>query len=634
MKTKFSIIFIAITIAIFFTLNNQKEKRINEFLNTKTEGFLHAYNIIYKQHKELSDMALMHITQEKRVIEIYKKLSDASSNEKYKLREELYDHLLKKFQNLEFYNINILHFHLPNSESFLRMHKPKKFGDSLLGIRDMVNYTNQHKKSIDGFEAGRLYNGYRFISPIVDQNNNHLGSIEVSFGAESFTRKIMKQYNTLSNFITSSDVINKKIWEKGKEQFTKSPYDGYYNDKTVLKVLKKVDIKEKRKIKPSKEFCNKAAKYIKKNKPITLYSSKLEQTITFIPIQNPITKDVVAFLTVRSDGQFISRRINNFYILFSISTLLIFMILFYLYKQSKSKGLIEHREELLQNIINTTKHLTVVTDFKNISFANRSFLEYFNLKKLDDFNNNYDKFCDLLLKKENYIHGNLLEDEDENFADLIERTDYEKQKVILLSPEITLDAFSISLEKINIDNKTLYLVTLIDITKQEIEKLRTEHKAYYDELTQVYNRNKLNEVFDSEIKKVKRFNHPLSIALIDVDHFKKFNDTFGHLIGDEVLILLAQTINKHLRNIDMFARWGGEEFIILFIETNIDDAMIASEKLRKIVESIKHHDAGHITSSFGVTQYKDGDDLKSIFKRCDKALYMAKENGRNRVEKI
>ena len=632
MKIKFSVIFIILSLGIFYMLSYEKYNKINSFLDKKTEQFSHSYDIVYDQHKELASLIILNILKDKKVIDIYNKISTATNSQKNILREILYNYLALDYNTLRFNNVNVLHFHLPNSESFLRMHKAKKFGDSLVGIRDTVTYVNENKKPIDGFEEGRIYNGYRFVYPIFDENNNHLGSVEVSFGAESFTKKLMKQYKTLSNFITYGGVINKKTWEKEKDKFIRSPYDGFYFNKTVLKELKKRDTKNNRKNKPSRELRDKAVEYIKKNKVVTLYSSNIKQAITFIPVQNPVTNEVVAALTVRSDAKFIANKTKNFYILFTISILLIFMILIYFYKQSKSRLEIEEKEYLLQNILDTTKHLTIITDFEDIGFANKAFLDYLNLKDLDDFHNNYKRFCELLLVRENYLHEGLL-NKGENFADLVNNAKEEDRKIILLSPNIELEAFSISMEKIKFKDKIFYLVTLIDITKSEQQMIETEYKAYYDELTQIYNRNKLNEVFDNELKKVKRFNHSLSIAIIDIDHFKNFNDTYGHLIGDEVLILLAKTISEHMRETDTFARWGGEEFVIIFSETNINNAMIAAEHLRKVIERIEHQIAGHITVSFGLTEYKNGDNLKILFKRCDDALYVAKENGRNRIEK-
>ncbi len=392
MKIKFSIIFVILTIGIFFILNYERQNKINIFLDKKTEQFSHSYSIVYDQHKELAALVISNILMDKKIIDIYKKISLATNSQKNRLRNKLYTHLVTDYKNLKYNNINVLHFHLPNSESFLRMHKPNKFGDSLLNIRDTVRYVNENKKAIDGFEEGRIYSGYRFVYPLFDENNNHLGSVEVSFGAESFTTKLMNQYKTLSNFITSSDVINKKTWKEEKSKFIKSPYSGYYFNKTVLNALKKRDIKNNRKNKPSKELTKKAVEYIKKNEAVTLYYSNIKQAIIYIPVQNPITKKVVAALTVRSDAKFIANKTKNFYILFSISILLIFMILIYFYKQFKSKLETQEKECLLQNILDTTKHLTIITDFEDIGFANKAFLDYLNLKDLNDFHNNYKRF--------------------------------------------------------------------------------------------------------------------------------------------------------------------------------------------------------------------------------------------------
>ncbi|MBC8238319.1 MAG: diguanylate cyclase [Helicobacteraceae bacterium] len=170
------------------------------------------------------------------------------------------------------------------------------------------------------------------------------------------------------------------------------------------------------------------------------------------------------------------------------------------------------------------------------------------------------------------------------------------------------------------------------IEKVQAKRIETERKAYIDGLTGVYNRNKLDEIFKDEILRSQRYNNTLSIVLIDIDNFKSFNDTFGHLIGDEILIMMAQNVKIQLRENDIFARWGGEEFVILFKETSVAEAKIVSEKLRDKIQKTKHASAGSITASFGITEYIDGDTVKSILKRCDEALYRAKVNGRNRVE--
>lgn len=169
------------------------------------------------------------------------------------------------------------------------------------------------------------------------------------------------------------------------------------------------------------------------------------------------------------------------------------------------------------------------------------------------------------------------------------------------------------------------------LDKENLNKKLT-NKAYIDNLTGAFNRYKFEEVFEYEMQRFKRFKHTFCVAMIDIDHFKKFNDTFGHLIGDEVLIMLANESKKELRTIDVFARWGGEEFLILFTETSLENSTKAADKLRVSISNLNHKVAGHITASFGISQVKTGDTLDTLLKRCDDALYLAKKNGRNRVE--
>lgn len=107
-----------------------------------------------------------------------------------------------------------------------------------------------------------------------------------------------------------------------------------------------------------------------------------------------------------------------------------------------------------------------------------------------------------------------------------------------------------------IENNEDYLITLSDMSKIQEELVKVEYKAYIDGLTQVYNRNKFDEIFELEIKNLKRSKEFLSVAIIDIDKFKNFNDTYDHIIGDEVLIQMAQTVNTYVRETDIFARWG------------------------------------------------------------------------------
>ncbi|MDP3466606.1 MAG: diguanylate cyclase [Sulfuricurvum sp.] len=172
-------------------------------------------------------------------------------------------------------------------------------------------------------------------------------------------------------------------------------------------------------------------------------------------------------------------------------------------------------------------------------------------------------------------------------------------------------------------------VTQERLLQQEIEKIAT-----IDKLTGLYNRHKFEKLFVLEAERSHRFLLPLSMILIDIDHFKLVNDTYGHDIGDEVLKHLVKTIQGNIRKIDIFARWGGEEFLILCPGTDLKHTRRLAEKLRLAVDHASFPEIGHVTISLGMSRFEQDDTFSELFKRADQGLYYAKEHGRNQVGSI
>ena len=167
--------------------------------------------------------------------------------------------------------------------------------------------------------------------------------------------------------------------------------------------------------------------------------------------------------------------------------------------------------------------------------------------------------------------------------------------------------------------------------KQKIEA-KLKHLATIDSLTSIYNRRKFNEVLSYELRRDERYPGGLSLVICDLDNFKRINDTYGHNTGDEVLKSFASMVKDLIRNSDTFARWGGEEFVLLLPETGFETAMQIAEKIRQETENFLFSDTCTITASFGVTQFLEGDTETALINRADEALYKAKTNGRNRLE--
>ncbi len=168
--------------------------------------------------------------------------------------------------------------------------------------------------------------------------------------------------------------------------------------------------------------------------------------------------------------------------------------------------------------------------------------------------------------------------------------------------------------------------------EQELEK--TKEKTLYDGLTKAYNRAVFDDRIVKEIAKAKRENKTLFLVMIDIDHFKNINDTYGHQTGDMVLKILTQQIKKVIRDIDFFARYGGEEFSLILPDLPLERAKEVAERIRVKIEKTKFlykQEEVKVTISLGMAQLKNDDDAKSLIERADKALYQAKNSGRNRV---
>lgn len=163
-----------------------------------------------------------------------------------------------------------------------------------------------------------------------------------------------------------------------------------------------------------------------------------------------------------------------------------------------------------------------------------------------------------------------------------------------------------------------------------IEK-KLEEEATKDHLTQIANRKKCFEFLTNSINQAKRYRNPLSVILCDIDFFKKINDTFGHNVGDEVLVEVSTLLKNNIRDTDLLARWGGEEFIIVCPNTTKNSAFIVAENLRYLIEDSFESSKTAVTISLGVTAFENDDDKHTLVERADAALYESKNQGRNQT---
>jgi diguanylate cyclase (GGDEF)-like protein len=167
--------------------------------------------------------------------------------------------------------------------------------------------------------------------------------------------------------------------------------------------------------------------------------------------------------------------------------------------------------------------------------------------------------------------------------------------------------------------------------KQFIDSRELQRVSITDSLTGIYNRTKFNEELKYWIDYCNKYENPLSLVMIDIDNFKRVNDDFGHLIGDSVLQDVTAIIKNTIRNTDIFARWGGEEFAILLPGTDINMTMDMMERVRFCIQNNKYDKVENLTCSFGVVTLRKNENAESLLQRGDKLLYNAKDSGKNSV---
>ena len=181
-----------------------------------------------------------------------------------------------------------------------------------------------------------------------------------------------------------------------------------------------------------------------------------------------------------------------------------------------------------------------------------------------------------------------------------------------------------------VKKRELELLVLNSLLDKQSKVLKNQ--AHTDKLTGVFNRQGVEDAIALALREWEEESIQLSIVMLDIDHFKSINDNFGHAVGDIVLSELATLVQGNIRSTDRFARWGGEEFVLICRDTTLDIAVKIAEKLRDRIAGAELVDGVSVTASFGVANITNKSSIEELFKYADDALYKAKNNGRNKVE--
>jgi diguanylate cyclase (GGDEF)-like protein len=316
----------------------------------------------------------------------------------------------------------------------------------------------------------------------------------------------------------------------------------------------------------------------------------------------------------------------------SVRTKLMF-ILNKIAKEIYKDKLISKYHDTLKLILNYVDSLIIVTDGKQIVESNSAFLDFFDVNSLEEFKKDHNCICEFFIEETGYLKEKY-DELGKKWIDVALESVNPKAKI--RDKDGSVKVFLVKPTFLSDDSNPTYVVNFTDITDIEKEREVLYTQATKDALTEILNRNSFEMLFAKELAHFQRTKENFSVIFFDIDNFKSVNDTYGHKEGDNVLKDIAQIISHRIRVSDIFARWGGEEFIVILPNTNLENTKNVAEHLREAIESHEFTIPRKVTCSFGILEVNqvanNKKEMEDIVVAVDEALYRAKNSGKNRVE--
>lgn len=461
LKTVFITLFFVSVVLILFIFNLEKNYKIKMHLDEQSKLFNGIYLSSYNEYHMLADTIFDTLINKPEVLDALVDVTENNPEKMSQARGKLYLDLIQDYTLLKTRYVEQLQFHLPNNKSFLRMHSPDLYGDDLSKIRKTVVFVNKYHKAIDGFEGGKISNGFRFVYPLSYQNK-HLGSVEISFNVLSVLTKIMKDHKVLANILVSKSIVDFTASEEKAKRYQPSPLKGFYFEKKVVENLNQ-------NFNPPKyadEMQNKIGQKIDAGKLFSVYNKKQDRIITFIPIKNPNNHKVVAYIMLNFYDDYIHNKIVTFQTLVVINIALSALFFFFIYREILSKRKLKERDNKTRSILNRAASMIILTDRNIILEANNAFFAFFDdYENIESFNKSHKNLCELFhpMDENNYVFCNI--HSSNNWFDLIVDNKSSTFKAVIQKNGHN-HYFVLNASTIWIDNLSMVLVELTNITNE------------------------------------------------------------------------------------------------------------------------------------------------------------------------
>ncbi len=614
--------FLMIEIVLFALLQWYTHARSDAYLDDTTQKIEAKYLMILDTFDQKAQIAYGTMIDTPEIKKLFSTALNATDPHRQDLlRMQLYHKLLPKYESLKRFGFKQIHFHTPDNHSFLRMHAPDRYGDDLSSFRKTVVYVNDTHQRISGFEEGIANDGYRFVFPLFGEDG-YIGSVELSFSAYALADFIK------SGFYDTRFIISKKAIVTPNSTYVPSLVDQrfvvdhhYRHNNDAIPEDPRIHSMLTQESQKPFSFAEKIAghHYIE----------------TFIPVKNPVTQNTDAYMIILSRSTYLSELQNSFWRLFGTFSIIVVLLLLRYTKERNFKQRIqennrklERTNKKLKTILDTQENMIIITDGHQMAEVNARVLEFLGYQSFEQLIRHHKCICDFFIRHKEYFHLGRVP-EHQHWVEYLSSLPADQRIVTMIGIDMEAKAFQVSIT--DYDEKGSSVITLTDITEMLIRQRVLEYRAQHDRLTDIFNRQKIDEVLERICGYSSRRNEKVGVILFDIDHFKTINDTYGHDVGDLVLKTLADYVRKNIREEDIFGRWGGEEFILILRHTSVEDTYKKAIMLKEGIAAMHKPDVPQITASFGVTEVISGDSTQALLKRVDIALYKAKNEGRNRV---
>ncbi len=518
--------------------------------------------------------------------------------------EKLYNLTLPRYKTLREENpyLMLMQFHAPDGKSILRMHRKEKFGDDIASRRPMLRKVHKLRETQQGFEGGIEGIAYRVVVPFVE-HNRYIGAVEFGVDPDYIMGKLFK-----ANKIETLFMLHETHMAAADALKYPISYHGYRFSHLSPSQVPLVDA------------------YVKDNPGFNERSISLENKnydVFHVHLENSEHKPVgmlLCFNDVSGKNKEIIQIILGSILLTLLIVVILVVTLEIVFERIMKK--MNFQDEYVATILNSQKNIIVVTDGKKIIYVNNAFFDFLHYKTLEDFRKDYECICYLFetTETDNYLQPEMNGMRWTEY--IVAHKEMEHKARLTVNGKTSI--FTVDAQMMEYDEQLRYVVVFSDIT--QLNELAT-----LDRLTQVANRFEFDKILEHSLSVSRRYKRPISILLLDIDHFKQINDRFGHLIGDDVLKALSMLLRTQIRESDVVARWGGEEFMILLPDTPLPSAIKMAEALRQRIE-VQNFDTIHnLTCSIGVAEFNPVEEADDLFHRADEKLYAAKNGGRNRI---